>query len=518
MKRSSFVYLVTLLVLAFPVAIGLAQEAPAPAVGEYTELVPNELGPGDATPFRGEAGPGDRQAVRRMSGASGSRSLTVGFSEPLFVSTNAAARQAALRQAAAVNAKAARLQLDWSAIAPASKPAGFNPRDPGSPYYSWGHYDAAIREARARGLRVILMIYRAPDWAEGPNRASSAPRGTWKPDPGDVADFGAAISKRYSGSFGSLPRVRDFMLWNEPNLPAWLTPQLAGGKLFSPGHYRRMLNAFYREVHAVRRSNSVITAGTAPYGGGSLYGDARTRPLAFWRKVMCVKGHGRRTRGTKCPQKPKFDVLAHHPINTSGGPHKSAINPDDVSIPDVHNLVDVLRAAERARNIGTGGRHPVWATEFWWESNPPDPYKSNPSLARQAEWYQEALYLLWKQGVSLALPYQVRDEPHYGPPGPFPGSSYETGVYFANGQPKPSSRAIRFPFVAERKSRTQVLLWGIAPSSGRVTVTQKGKGPRRVSSFKVKRGKVFTESVRLRGRHVLRARVGKVKSLNWSLK
>ena len=47
----------------------------------------------------------------------------------------------------------------------------------------------------------------------------------------------------------------------------------------------------------------------------------------------------------------------------------------------------------------------------------------------------------------------MRDEPHYGDPGRFTGSSYETGIYFVNGKPKPSSRAIRLPFVADRKSK-----------------------------------------------------------------
>ena len=104
-----------------------------------------------------------------------------------------------------------------------------------------------------------------------------------------------------------------------------------------------------------------------------------------------------------------------------------------------------------------------------------------PILATHAKWYQQSLYLLWKQGVSLVLIYQVQDEPHYGPPGRFPGSSYDTGAYFANGKAKPAARAIRFPFVADRQSKPKVQIWGIAPKSGKLSVTQKGKGPKNVA-------------------------------------
>ena len=146
--------------------------------------------------------------------------------------------------------------------------------------------------------------------------------------------------------------------------------------------YKNMLNAFYEAVHGVSGKNRVITGGTAPYGFPD--GEYSMRPLIFWREALCVKD-GKKPKGNKCQTKPKFDVLAHHPINTSGGPRTSAIDPDDVSTPDLHNLVDVLRAPRRGHNIGTRGKHPVWATELWWESNPPDKFKKNPSLAKQAE-------------------------------------------------------------------------------------------------------------------------------------
>lgn len=432
------------------------------------------------------------------------RNLTTGFGDFYFTSPDDGLRRELLDTAEKLNAGTVRLYAKWRSIAPSSKPDGFAAADPNSPGYDWGSLDKAVNDAKARGLRPILLVNVAPDWAEGKNRPSLAiaPAGTWKPNPSDVADFGTAIAKRYKG------QVRDYVLWNEPNLTLWLNPQ-AG----VPGRYRSMLNAFYDAVHRVDGSNRVITAGTAPYGGGKSAGGVNTRPLEFWRKVMCIKDN-RKLSSTKCKKKAKFDVLSHHPISTRGGPQSSAFHDDDISTLDLKNLVSVLRAAEKAGNVKPGGRRPVWATEIWWETNPPDPLPGNPSLSRQARWYQQALYLLWKQGASLVLFYQVRDDVYDGVPGL---STWESGVQLADGTPKPSSRAVRFPFVAERKSKRKVYLWGKAPTSGNLTVKD---GKRRITGLKVKAGTVFTKTVRLNGKrkHKLSAQIGNMKSLTWSQK
>lgn len=447
-----------------------------------------------------------QKAPRTGAGVSnkrqGPRNLTTGFGDFYFTSPDGSLRRDLLDTAKKLNAGAVRLYARWRSIAPSPKPDGFVATDPNSPGYEWGPLDDAVDDAKARGMRPIFLVNIAPDWAEGKNRPSLAvaPAGTWKPNPSDVADFGAAIAKRYKG------QVRDYVLWNEPNLTLWLNPQ-AG----APGRYRSMLNAFYNAVHSVDGLNRVITAGTAPYGGGRSEAGVNTRPLKFWRKIMCVKDN-QKLSSTKCQTKAKFDVLAHHPISTRGGPRASAFHDDDISTPDFKNLVRVLRAAEKAGNVKPGGRRPAWATELWWETNPPDPLPGNSGLGRQARWYQEALYVLWKQGASLVTFYQVRDDVYDGNPGL---SSWESGVEFANGSPKPSGRAVRFPFVADRKSKRKVYLWGKAPSSGKLKVMN---GKRRVAKLNVKAGKIFTKTVRLKGKRKLRAEVGNIKSLTWNLK
>ena len=101
-----------------------------------------------------------------------------------------------------------------------------------------------------------------------------------------------------------------------------------------------MLNAFDAGVHAVQPGAVVVTGGTAPNGGPR--GSDRTRPLAFQRALLCLKGRTK-LKPVTCGTKARFDALAHHPINTSGGPSRSALHPDDASTPDVDEVVRTLR-------------------------------------------------------------------------------------------------------------------------------------------------------------------------------
>ena len=409
------------------------------------------------------------------------------------------------------------LGANWINIAPGDPPPGFDPRDPGDPAYAWGTLDAAVRDATAQGLEVMILINRAPPWAEGPNNPGQQPGfevGTWKPDPGDVADFGAAIATRYSGRFvdpantgaGALPAVRLWELWAEPNLWLNLTPQYEDGKPFAAEHYRQMLNAFYPAIKGVDPQNKVVTGGLAPNGDPP--GGLRTRPLAFYRRLLCLRGH-KKLRRTQCSSKPHFDVLADNPITIGGGPRTSAIHPDDVMSADLGKVRRVLRAAERAHTIEPGGRHPLWATEFWWPSNPPAA-KGGVRPQRQARWIEESLYLYWKAGASLAIMLQIKDtDPDY---------VGGTGLYFADGTPKPALTAFRFPFVAERKSRRVVRAWGRAPTGGELRIERaSGNGWRTVKRLSVQRRSVFDTKLRIRGGARLRALVGADESLVWRL-
>jgi hypothetical protein len=290
-----------------------------------------------------------------------------------------------------------------------------------------------------------------------------------------------------------------------------------------------MLNASYKAVKRVNPNMIVVTGGTSPYGdppGGPYPSGGRVRPVQWWQKFLCVKpakskgkAKGRKAKKRKatayvrartCSGEPMFDVLAHNPIdNTGGGPLKHGPHRFDASTPDLGRVVAVLRAAERLGTV-SGGRHPVWVTEFWWDSNPPNP--TGARLATQARWLEQSLYLFWKAGADTAINFEFRDSAW----APDVRSGFQSGVYFLDGRPKPSLTAFRFPFVTERINRRALRAWGKAPESGTLKIQRRqGSHWSTVRKLQVAQGSVFLTRFRLSGKQRLRAIVGSSQSLVW---
>ncbi len=432
------------------------------------------------------------------------RGLQTGLMDVLFSARDPSIRTHWLDEAADVRSDIVRINVLWASTVGPMRPN--DPTNPADPAYDFGQVDAAVRDAHARGLEVMLTPLVAPEWAEGANRPDDVISGAWKPNPEDLGDYAQALATRYSGDFADLPRVSDFQAWTEPNIGSYLMPQWHGKAPASPSHYRLMLNAFYEGVKRAQPDARVISAGTGPYGqppGGFVM-----RPVAFWRTLFCLD---RSLESIRCPSIPKLDVLAHHPITTSGGPRRSAVHPDDAAMPDFDRIRRVVRAAERAGHVRPRGHHPLWATEFWWKTDPPSPSGVHPRT--QARWIAEALYLLWKQGVKVAINVQIRDERDYQG---FPFDPLTSGLFFFDGEPKPSASSFRFPFVTERRSPNRLLAWGKAPSAGVVRIQVKRRGAWRTRErLRVGAGDVFARRVRMRGNGWLRASVGKERSPVW---
>lgn len=429
-----------------------------------------------------------------------------------------------LGEAKAAGAQLAFNSINWSTVAPTSPDSDFDARDPSDPGYRWGGTDNFVRNADDLGLDLVFLISTAPDWAEGSDRAPGAPAGTWKPEPRDLADFATAIATRYSGEFvdpnapelGPLPRVGYFQAWAEANLSTKLSPQWSGAKRpgppqpLSPGIYRKMLNAFDGAIKRVDPQMKVITSGTAPYGDAP--GGRRMRPLDFWSEVLCARRSSGGGKG--CPNA-RFDIFAHHPINTSGRPTKEPANPADVSSGNFGDLVDLLRKTERGGPKAAPGRHPVWVTEFWYRSDPPESRLGLP-LTKQAKYVSESLYLFWKAGAEAAFNLLVRDGEGD------PGSVIDpvgSGLYFADGSEKPAARAFRFPFVAQRIKGRRVEIWGKAPSSGDVAIEMRKRDGawRRIELLEAGVNRVFVAKRKIAGKPVLRAVSAGEASMSWKV-
>jgi hypothetical protein len=470
--------------------------------------------------------------------ADAKRGLETGFADEDYQSPDATERALWLGRTVDSGAGIVRLTVLWGPLVKtATKPA--DPTNPGSTSYDFSGVDPAVRDAEARGLKVLLSVNGpAPDWAEGPGRAADAPPGTWKPNPSDLADFLQALAARYNGSFdpdgagpaGTLPSADAVQVWNEPNEAPWLTPQFEGKTAVAADFYRDMLNASYKSIKAVNPRMQVVTGGTAPYGDppGGPYSSigARIRPVQFWREVFCVQALKTKKKGKKGkPAKPRFarepgcsaptqfDVFAHHPIsNTGAGPEEHGPTKDEASTPDLGRVVQVLRGAEKLGTV-SGGKHPVWVTELWWDSKPPN--SQGASLATQARWLEQSLFLFWKAGASVAINFQIRDSNLRQDA----RAGYQAGVYFINGQPKTALTAFRFPFVADRVNKGTLEVWGKSPLAGKLAI-QRQMGGRwvNVRRLGVSQGGVFDTKLKLTGTQRLRAQVSGTRSLVWKQK
>jgi hypothetical protein len=430
-------------------------------------------------------------AVERSSGTgSPPSSLQTALVDPdAFSSTDS---EQTFKEVGDTGATVVRLILYWQAVAPATVPPDFAASDPEDPAYNWQGFDAEVRAATAEGLKPIVDITGAPPWAT----AQQSRGGPYKPSPTKLAAFAKAAARRYGGQVDNLPRVRYWQLWNEPNLAVSLRPQFVGSTLYSPIWYRTMLNAFAASVHSVHSDNLVVAGGTAPFtsraGKRASWGPG---PLLFLRTMLCLSKQLKPT----CSQKAHFDVWSTHPY-TAGGPSHHANIPDDVSLADLPRMKAVLDAGVSTGHIVSHGKPRFWVTEFSWDTNPPDP--NAMPIALQTRWVSEALYTMWKAGVSLVTWFLVKDQP-------LATSPYQSGLYFRGGKPKPSLRAFRFPFVAFSKAGA-IDVWGRTPSSkpGTVVVEQASGGAwKRLGSLKSNSSGIFSGSYRSNAKTSLRARL-----------
>jgi hypothetical protein len=450
------------------------------------------------------------------SSAGATRKFDVGFADSVYAHPQPSTRAAWLDRTVDASASWVRVDVHWATIAGPNPPP--DPANPASGSYNFAAVDNAVRDATARGLNVLFTVATAPTWAEGPNRPglAAAPKGSWKPDPQAFGSFARALAARYSGGFdppGSvpiLPRVRHFQALNEPNLSTYLSPQWSGGQPVSTSHYARLLNAFYSQVKAVRADNLVVTAGTGPFGQKK--GGQRMRPLKFWQSLLCLKKNkrGKLRPRRRCENPIHADVIAHHPI--TGRPGRRAEHKGDAVIPELRKIRRMARKAERRGWLLPGGRTPLWVTELWWESDPPDDF-ARVSVRKQARWIAEGLYLIYKQRVPVVILLQIRDAP-YDPGDPF--ATIQSGIFFEGGASKPSFKAVRFPFVTERRGPRKLKAWGKSPVAGKLTIERKRRGKwHALKRRNVAAEGVFSTALRVRGTAKLRARVGGERSRTW---
>jgi hypothetical protein len=424
-----------------------------------------------------------------------------------------------------------RVQVLWSAIAPDNlspkRPRGFDATDPADyPASGWAPYDRLVRLAYARGLGVDFDITApGPLWAMHQPAPYSPAALAYAPAVSAWSQFVTAVGRRYGGSYtppgsaGPLPRVNYWSIWNEPNQPAWLSPQLrtVGGALVpdAPRLYREYADAAFSALQSTghRTSTDTILIGeTAPEGctargAGCQYPAAEQPlpPLPFVQSLYCVNAAYEPLRGSlaaalDCPvggspsafvkaNPGLFDATgyAHHPYSLLLAPNiPFRSDPGFVSLANLSTLEDGL---DRIFSLyGVSRQLPIYLTEYGYETDPPKPVDS-VSLREQAAYLDEAEYMAWSdprvRTLSQFLLVDSAPDKAFRPGSSAYWSTFQTGLEYLGGAKKPSFDAYMLPvFVPDPSFSTggSVLVWAM------LRPARNGSSQRAVIEWRPRRG------------------------------
>jgi hypothetical protein len=277
---------------------------------------------------------------------------------------------------------------------------------------------------------------------------SYAPRPRFAPVTDDeqqnYAQFMATLARE-------LPSVRNFAVWNEPNLNGFWLYQFdeAGNDIAAPT-YTALLARTYDALKEVSPKIKVYGGNLAPRG----FDDAESpRPTHSPTTFIRDMGTAYRASGRT---KPIMDVFALHPYQTRssippGQPHTGT----SLGIGDYEKIVDLLGEAFDG-TAQPGSDLPIAYTEYGVQAEIPEaaqtPYTNLDSpLARdavseetQAEYYREAFEIAACQPTVIAVfIFHLFDETDL--------NRWQSGPYYADTKPKSSLPEIREAALEARK-------------------------------------------------------------------
>jgi hypothetical protein len=391
----------------------------------------------------------------------------VGIADDRILLNGGPAAERAVAEWSALGVDSVRIFAHWGKIAPARKPHGFRPADPADPHYEWFRVDDAVNLVRGAGMSVTLTVT-----GPGPAWTSANPRrgqGQWKPRPAAFAAFATAVAKR----FGS--RVDRYILWNEPNIWVWLSPQArcSRGRCtpVSPHLYRALVRAAYPAIADHDPVAEIVIGALSPRGQRLRNAKTVMRPLLFLRRLGCRTDAWRRMTTAECRGfRPAVgDGYAIHPYSGRLAPERRHPNGDDVGLAQIPALSATLDRLRRARALrSTTGRMGIFVDEYGYQTSPPDRIAGiKPAI--QDAWLQRAAYLAWRTPrIRLFTQYLWRDEPR-GADGAFGG--WQSGLRFAGGRAKPSLAHFDTPFVLDA---ARGRLWGqVRPGGSHSVVVER---------------------------------------------
>ena len=319
-----------------------------------------------------------------------------------------------------------RVNLYWGGKLGVAKYRPFDGSDPRDAAYNWALYDRVVQYAGAYKLKVLFSITGTPRWANGGQSNNRPPKNFQ-----DLYRFAYAAAARYSGSYTgtdgrTLPAVRLWAAWNEPNNPVFLRPQFvkAGGKwvIQSANDYAKICNAIYGGIHATMYRDEKVACGvTAPRGNNNPR-SARpsVSPVAF---LVAAKKAGMKT----------FDAYAHNPYygvptetpTTRPPSLRPGAAPTAITLANINVLL-----ASISRLYGP--RH-LWITEYGYQTKPPDQV-FGVSWSNQARYLTQAFAIARKNPrIDMMIWFLLKDQPDL--------SGWQSGLMTVDGRLKPSFAA-----------------------------------------------------------------------------
>jgi hypothetical protein len=388
----------------------------------------------------------------------------------------------------------ARVTVLWSVAAEnakfdrrGKKRKNFDASNPRTyPKGNWDRYDRLVQTGKALNVGMYLNVTGpGPAWAHAKAPKKEARnQATWKPKPREFFKFMKAVATRYNGRYRDendgkaiLPKVSFWSVYNEPNQAGWLTPQFERGIATSPVIYRDLWRYGRAALDQTGHKDDIVLIGeTAPLGSNAKNARSPMHPKRFIRELFCLNAKGRRYTGSaakkrKCSTLKKlggsFNALAwgHHPYTKLLSPTQRDKSRDSLTMANISELTDLLDQV--AARSGVGAPRNSMMTEFGYETEP-DPFVGI-SLAKQAEYINVGEYQAWQNPRVLGqAQFLLRDVP------PVKGAkrnskqywfTYQSGLYKANGLPKPAVVAYKMPLVVTGRGTdsvgaTTVTFWG----------------------------------------------------------
>ncbi|MGC8782535.1 MAG: cellulase family glycosylhydrolase, partial [Anaerolineae bacterium] len=228
-----------------------------------------------------------------------------------------------------------------------------------------------VNDLSGAGLKVLLSIVKAPDWARPANtdRSVEGPPA----DPGTYADYVGTVASRLKG------RVHAIEVWNEQNL--WYE---WGHEPLDPGRYVTLLCRAYQAIKAADPNIVVVAGALTPTGVND--GSTAIDDVVYLQRMYAA--------GAKnC-----FDAVGAHPSGYNNPPDAKFgySNPTEPSFKN-HPSFFFRDTMERYRQVmvanGDAGKR-IWPTEFGWASTPnPHPgyeYARDNTPEEQAQFIVQA--------------------------------------------------------------------------------------------------------------------------------